>query len=250
MLCACAKSLPPVSTPPPSQDTDTVWQSYARSGAEPLSPFRTNMSLRYGEKGNTERVTGLLWGNTAKELRLDLTTGVGITVAKVWENDEQFLIYIPSEDIAYYHEGRQKPFFKVGVPIPLNTATLAYLLQGKYSTVFGTQYSSANTNTQNTHIQYTLTDNTMAGTLELTPLGLPIRWTEAQKNGWQLDFTYQDNTTLPHKLTMTHIGTKKQAIVFVKSQNNLNTPFTQEQMQLILPHGTQLLPLETLRKNK
>ncbi len=243
-LCACAKTAP--SPTMLSQDHEDNWQSYLQSGQKNIGPFRTQMSLRYGSNDDTRRVTALLWGNDTKELRLDVNAGIGVNVAKILENSNSFLVFVPREEVAYYHEGTQKPLFNAGVPIPFNLQQLAQIIQGQYSLVFGTQRANSVSpnNTGENESRFILKNSTFAGILALNSQGLPTSWQEQNKQGWKLILGYKDNSLQPYKLTMTHATTGKRAILLIKEREVALSHFTDEQMRLTLPSNISILPLE------
>ncbi len=240
-LCACAKSVPAPSIS--FEDSEKHWQRYVDSGAINIGPFRTQMSLRFGVEGNTRRVTAILWGNNHEELRLDVNAGIGVSVAKIYESEQVFLIYAPREDVAYIHHGTQKPLFQAGVPIPFNLHQLTQIIEGKYSAVFGTKRNT-NPSQENQINSFTLIDTPFAGTLTLNTQGLPVFWQEQDKQGWSLSLGYNEHELLPYKMTMEHKKTGKRAILLIKNRELSLAPFTAEQMRLILPSNISVLPLE------
>ncbi len=256
-LCACAKA--PLT--PVSHDTDALWTNYAKTAQNVTTPFRTQLSLRYGFEGDTDRVQALLWGNTAKKLRLDITAGVGITVAKIYEDEKIFTLYVPNEETAYVHEGAQKPLFNVGVPMPLGLHHLTLILQGHYASVFGLNHSNTPLAPKDTTIPqefladlpedavaYHVNDGDFAGTLVLNSLGLPVFWQEEASKGWAMSLWYKDNTTLPYKIDIKHIRSERKAVLIIKERASDLDLFTSTQMRLIYPEDTQILPLEELQE--
>ena len=125
MASACARQ---PSTVPPADSADR-WQAFvARSGAVKEAPYLLNASLRFGTEGDTRRVTALLWGNDSRSLRMDVMAGIGAVVAKIWESGDEFLVYSPTENRAFFHQGSNKPLLRVGVPVPFALDELAALL--------------------------------------------------------------------------------------------------------------------------
>ncbi len=242
-LCACAKTVPTPSISP--ENSEKSWHSYAASGTRDIGPFRTQMSLRFGVEGNTRRVTAILWGNNHQELRLDVNAGIGVSVAKIFENEQVFLIFVPREEIAYMHEGTQKPLFKAGVPMPFNLHQLTQIIEGRYSAVFGTKRDPNHNQEANANnLVFKLIDSPFAGTLTLNTQGLPVSWQEQDKQGWNLSLGYNDNELLPYKITMMHKDTGRRAILLIKDRELSLAPFTAEQMRLIIPSNIAILPLE------
>ena len=124
MASACARQ---PSTVPPADSADR-WQAFvARSGAVKEAPYLLNASLRFGTEGDTRRVTALLWGNDSRSLRMDVMAGIGAVVAKIWESGDEFLVYSPTENRAFFHQGSNNPLLRVGVPVPFALDELAAL---------------------------------------------------------------------------------------------------------------------------
>ena len=145
LACACARQPSTADLGPEAQARlENRWQKFtAVSDAAPLAPYRLQMSLRFGTEGDTRRVTALFWGNSGRQLRLDVMAGVGAVVAKILEDGQHFLVYSPGENKAYFYQGAAKPLLKVGVPVPFDLGHLADLLNGRYAAVFGAEHTAA-----------------------------------------------------------------------------------------------------------
>lgn len=247
LLCACAKQ-PPQPGAPEGEDASILarrWRAYADAGAEARAPYRLQLSLRFGEEGNTRRVTALLWGNGGRELRLDVMAGVGTVVAKILEDGRHFLVYAPLENKAYFHQGAASPLLRVGVPVPFGLSRLTALLTGHYRAAFGDSHAGAEMLSDGM-ARYAL-EGTPGGSLSLNAAGLPVAWNESGANGWRMEILYDDGAPpLPRRLTLTH-GSGKRAILLVKERERPGTPFTPEQMRLTFPEGAPLLPLSQYR---
>lgn len=254
-LCACARQ-PQPGTLAEQADAARVWERYLAvcdAANAPLAqkPYRLQMSLRYGTEGDTRRVTALLWGNGDDSLRLDVAAGVGVTVASILEDGEQFMVYAPNDHRAYFHYGAQKPLVNVGVPVPFGVGDLAALLNGRFGAVFGTQRDGQPRSTLKGNIVYAVEGGHTPGSLELDAQGLPLLWRDADgSKGWTLTIAYDDNTPpLPRKLEITHAKGQR-AIVLVKERNYPAVPFTEEQLRLTIPEGTPVLPLRQFRQGQ
>ncbi len=256
-LCACAKG----GLGPVNPDADATWKSYAQSAHNVTTPFRNQLSLRYGVEGSTDRVQALLWGNSSETLRLDISASVGLTVAKILEDTEEFILYIPQEEVAYLYKGAEKPLFHVGVPMPLRLNHLALLLQGHYASVFGLAFEgkpmpinqtdiflAAQEELPPTAVGYVLDEGDFRGTLVLDSVGLPLFWQEDSTTGWTIAMHYKEHETLPYKLEINHLASERKAVLIVKERASDLDLFTQEQMRLIFPKETKQLPLEDLQK--
>lgn len=253
-FAGCARA-PMRGAPAPAPLAVSTWQayeSYVAATRLEASPYRLEASLRYDVDGDGHRVVALIWSNGGSTLRLDIMAGIGATVAKIRETDDTFLAYSPNEHKAYYHQGAGKALFSFGVPVPFSVTDLAALLDGQFGAVFASQYTGEPTLVTEGGIAYTLAGARTKGTLEVSPEGLPVRWTDATPGGWNLDIAYPspDASTaapLPKKLTFTH-GKGYTAILLVKDRERLAIPFTDEQLGLQLPDDTAVLPLRTLSR--
>lgn len=233
LLCACGQKMTPPSEVPEASIAER-WQKMQAMGDN--QPWRLQLSLRFGSEGDTRRVTALLWGNNEDSMRLDVQAGVGATIAKAVSEGDSFLLYSPQENKAYWHEGDNRPLLRIGIPLPFTLAQLADILNGRYGRVFGTNYLKAEA-AGSQLIAYTL-EKKPGGQLELDAAGLPQKW---QGKDWRLTFSYADSY-LPKSLRFT-AKNGKLAILLIKARETPKAPFTPAQMELVLPQGTEMLPL-------
>ncbi len=272
-LCACSKTVPAPqpAAPTPSEEVipeqapkksngEIFWEKYLQSYDIPMKPFRTQLALRYGSEGKTDRVNGLLWGNDEKEMRLDLSAGVGITGAKIYEGSRQFVVFMPQEKRAYRYVGAEKPLFSVGVPMPLGLAHLSLLLSGHNAKVFGETHTENITLKQTKFPSdvladmpkdaeaYTLTNAAFAGILVLDSEGLPHYWQAEDEKGWNIEFNYKSKQKLPFRIIINHNSTKQKALLLIREREKDVKPFTGVKLKLILPRNTPISPLTDLGK--
>lgn len=244
-LCACAR---PVTTPVEqlSGDNMQAWERMRLLSGEQKDPYRLRLSMRFGEEGNTRRMTGLLWGNGEDAFRLDVMAGVGTTVAMISENGDKFQAYVPQEKKAYFQEGRPAPLLKVGVPVPISFSQLAHLLTGRYTEVFDQEPASARAGGSGETI-YTL-GGPLAGELAISPSGAPALWRQ-QNGGWVLELTHgEDSPFLPNSLRLRNVN-GKMAVILVKERETPQAPFIPAQLGLALPPGTPVLPFSQFKTN-
>ncbi len=248
LLQGCAPRVAP-GVPAPADQADAAWHAYrswAQGNDADAGPFRLNASLRYktGEHDGN-RVVALLWSNGEVPLRLDIMAGIGATVARIREDDTTFLAYSPNENKAYYHNGDGRALLSFGVPVPFSVPDLAYLLNGRFGRVFDDARADARL-VADGGIAYTLPRGRVRGMLELSPEGLPRRWTDTlpgdTQPGWDMRIDYDDAAPpLPRKITITH-AKGYSAILLVKERERPQA-FTGEQLGLELPEGAEVLPL-------
>ncbi len=233
------------------------WQGFvARANAEEINtgPFRIAASLRYTpHSGESARVSALLWGNGSAAnpypLRLDLIAGVGNVVAKIREDEGSFLAYAPSEHTAYFHPRNQRTLVSFGVPIPLGISDLTLLLTGRSGELFlpgdgpiRTAMPAEFTSTDK-GFAFTVRGAEVSGILELSSSGIPLSWREEHREGWTITFEPGAKNPLePHRLRIEH-PRGDSALIVVKEITHLDTPFTEAQLDLVLPPGTENRPL-------
>ncbi|MBQ7606476.1 MAG: hypothetical protein IJU76_00590 [Desulfovibrionaceae bacterium] len=220
-----------------SADPKARWQEYL-ADKKTTGPFRLTMSLRLGTKGDTRRVTALLWGNDATTLRLDVMAGIGSTIAKVRSTPTSFLLVAPVDKKAFAHNGTNQPRLKLGgIPLPLSVQNVAAILNGSYTEAFGTEYT-AHEEGKNGAVRYSLA-GPLPGSLELDGNGNPHIW--RGNGGWIMTMVY-DETKKPVKLEL-HKGGGEQFVLFVKEREETQT-FTDDQLSLAVPPSFPILPLK------
>ncbi|MCR5814137.1 MAG: hypothetical protein K6G15_06565 [Desulfovibrio sp.] len=216
-----------------------LWQSYLDQKPD-SAPFRLSLSLRIGKKGDSRRVTALLWGNNTQVLRLDVLAGVGATLAKVSQKPNDFLLVAPVDSKAYWHHGSSRPRLKLGVPLPLSLPDLANLLTGQEKDVFGTSYLRLEKAEQG--LAFVL-DDPLPGLLVLDAAGHIRCFDQRPLNhgqGWKIDFV-RDAAQALVKLDLTnHKG--ERLLLLVKNREQPEA-FSEAQLNLEVPPGYPLLPL-------
>lgn len=235
-LCACART---GQIPSETGNAAQIWQKMLAANAED-GPYRLQFSLRFGEEGNTRRVTGLLWGNDDSSLRMDIMAGVGAVLAMMADSPDRFLLYAPREHKAYEHNGPEKPLLKVGMPLPFNMAQLAALLNGHYAAVFGIKPESSEERDGNYLYQL---DTPPGGQLALNADGCPESWKQTG-DGWVLEIAY-DDSKLPRQLKLS--SGNRRAIIVVKERERPAQPFDNARMALEIPANTPVLPLSSYK---
>lgn len=240
-LFGCARA---PMTPVEEGAATRIWNEMEAWSAQAQGPYRLQLSMRFGKEGDTRRVTAILWGNGENSMRLDVMAGVGATLARIAEAGDDFLVYVPRENKAYIHQGANHPHLKIGVPLPFDLAQLADILTGRFAQVFGSEPGQGSM-LANGNASYELT-GTLAGALEITPDGSPISWSQ-KSGGWRFDLAYdEDAPHLPKSMKIVNRdGTR--AIILIKERETVSSPFSPDQLKLVPPAGTPLLPIEQLK---
>ena len=227
---------------PASDATWRAYQAYASARGSDHDPYRLGGSLRFGTPGDTRRVTLLLWSNGYLPIRLDVMAGVGAIAARIRETQDSFTAYSPNENKAIVHEGPQRIQLNFGKPVPFALRDFSALMRGRFHEVFGAAEGLNPQALPNGDIAYTLSGGLLAGTLELRPDGLPVRWSEA--DGWTMDIGYEDgNPPLPYKFKLVHPGGYT-AILLVKDRQKPDARFADGQLALDIPAGTAIEPIK------
>lgn len=252
VLCAaCAPRR--TATGPGGEEAMLAWQRFtARASAAEVNtgPFRVAASLRYTDQNNdSTRVSALLWGNGHADspypLRLDLIAGVGNVVAKIREDERVFLAYSPGDNTAFTHSRGRSTLVSFGVPIPLGLSDLTLILTGRCGELFLPEMDFKPTEYSVTDEGYafTIQHAPLPGVLEISRNGAPLSWREPDKNGWRISFDPDDAHPLqPQKLRISH-PKGYSALIVVRENTRLSTPFTDSQLGLILPPDVQHRPL-------
>ncbi len=269
---------PGVVTPPlniASAGEKGVWDRYLKiaNGNAPAC-FRLEGSLRYNDPDNKgHRVSFYIWSNGEYPYRMDAMAGFGSTVLSARESNGEFLAYTPKNEKAFSHKGWQMPRFVLpglGLPLPLTIANLAELLEGRYANLFGLEYAHAQPASAKdfssldenfSGYAYSLTRGPLYGMLVLDEAGRPCLWQEEGLAGWSIEMEYEEEAvasgvasaglvpgkpeTLIKKLTIKH---KKNynAVLIVKERENPAERFTDSQLAILIPEGTEVLPVKRL----
>ena len=244
LAAACASrnetSIPAVM-PVPADAALAAWErfeDYSTARSSEDGPFRLQCSLRYTNQGEGRRVTAIIWGNGDLPLRLDVTS-MGVLAGRIRQDASELLIHSPREDKAWMHRGGQQAFLAFGLPVPLTLPDVVALLQGRYLDVFGLAEGVDPVQAGN-DIRYRLENGALPGTVTLTPEGLLTNWQEAP-GGWNLDIAYSGTPPLPETLEIDH-PEGRHAVLTVTERESVE-PFSDSQLALILPPGTDLANL-------
>lgn len=225
-----------------------AWQLFSSRGkGQKDSPFRIEASLRYsGPNISSVRVSSILWGNGQSRdpypLRLDLTAGLGTVVAKVREDINTFVAYVPQEKTAYISSKNNKSLISFGVPIPLSLGELSLLLTEQNGHLFLPQKEPETmpqvVGVTPEGICFDITNARLSGIIELAPNGALLSWKEHKASGWSVHFENNKNNSLElKKVTITH-PKGYEAIITIKEFSLLKHSFSSSQLDLLLPAGT------------
>ncbi len=245
------------------QSAGQVWQNFCARSAlaeQTAAPYRINASLRYDTpQKDGHRVIIYLWGNAGPQkqvqypIRLDVQAGIGVMAARIREDEQLFMAYIPQEEKAYYNPEGSRAMFNFGLPLPFTLADLSLLLNGRYAELFlrrptappftmpGNISVGASGN-----LVFKLDPGQFTGSLELDTQGNLVAWRE-KPGGWLMELEQAEPGSGfdgygPRRVKFSHPG-GYEAIIVLKEREYAGQPFTPEQLELILPPETSLFPL-------
>lgn len=231
MLSGCAGQAP---KPMNYAEAENYWQKFIET--KPSSPYRLELSLRLGLKGDTRRVTALLWGNDSTTIRLDAMAGVGSIVAQIFSDSQNFLVVAPTESLAYTHTGSNQPLLKIGgLPLPLSLHNLTDILTGHAAKVFGQSHGEVKTQNKGL-LSYKLLEK-MPGEITLDAKGRLVGW---NSSSWTMQVEYDEQDCLSRLSLENHKG--ERTILTVRDRAKV-APFTLAQMSLTIPNGFKIKPL-------
>ncbi|SBV94649.1 conserved exported hypothetical protein [uncultured delta proteobacterium] len=251
-LGACARSTDTLRTPADPVVAQTLWSRFTHSAqrAQKADPFRLNATLYYSGKEDSQRVTVYFWGNGENEsplpLRLDILMGPGSVMAAIREDSGGLSIYVPRDKTVYQaDEGNLLAF---DLPVPFSLADLSALVTGKFADLFAPPEADAEDvirsamQGDNGAVVYHLPEAPLPGRVTLDENALPVAWSDGEN--WTLTIEYwPDSTrTTPRKLYIKH-AEGREATLIVRELDHPK-PFTVKQLDLTVPQGTRLAPLE------
>lgn len=269
----CAPKQPPSPVPAPAPEPEkapdtqadkpvdkgaAIWEAFQARAASATflsGPFRISGTLRYtDDKGETQRVSSLLWGNgkaaTPYPLRLDLLAGVGTVVAKVREDKNSFLAYVPGEKRAYLMEGEDRTLASFGVPVPLSLGDLTQLLTGLPGALFLDRNAEEKAPGAPEYVLtgrgavFQIPGAPLPGMLELSESGVPLGWKEKGGKGWSIALEPGGKNPLqPQKARVLHPAGYS-ALIVVKEIARVSPPYSPDQMGLDTPPDTEVERLD------
>ncbi len=261
MISACTpKTAPPLSDAQSAAKATAAWRAFAdrsEKAAAGKGPYRMIASLRYDNNNEGHRVTGYLWGNgDARDkygatslfpIRLDLISSVGTSVAKIREDEKNFIAYDPNDNKAYTYDEENRALTSFGVPVPFDLSALVLLLNGRYAEFFMPDHEEGNW-PQPEFIRFAPEDgvvfNMGHGELEIGPDGMPRRWEQHRasqgKTGWIMEITPSPKASSgPLRVSLTH-PEGYEAVITVKERTRPDRMFKTEQLNLDLPKDVKL----------
>lgn len=247
--CAAGRVDTPVFTT--RDNAVETWQRFLNfsENAEAMTgPFLISANLHYAGDEGSQRLSAYFWGNggagNAWPLRLDIMGGMHNIMAAIREDGRYFTAHIPGDNAVYVAPQGTGSLEAFGVPVPFSLADLSLLLTGRFDRFFlngspGVPPASPVPTgflfelPAEGHVRF-------PGTLIISPVGLPLAWSEAGGTGWNLDIEYPADSTrpLPRRLVFRHHDGKK-ATVVIRSLERVEK-FSDTRLELEIPAGTEM----------
>lgn len=226
-----------------AQERWDTFQNRMQAGREGPLQFQAKASLNYASPSSSHRVVLDFYGSTDLPLRLDLTAGIGATIA-LWREDAiDFTAYVPDEKTAFHFPDSKQGMAAFGLPLPYGLQDLAQLITGRWSALVPEEYESAvavNENRPEGPIRYTLRGP--GGTFQLTldEEALPAAYTSPGAGSWELTFSNVEKGPAgmtPGRIRMVRSPQEK-ALLTLKELTLRDEPWPDDALALELPPGT------------
>lgn len=211
--------------------------------------FNASLTFKYNTPENSGyRLSAYLWSNITPNnihpVRADLQGMLGSTVAKIREDNHYFVIYDLKENTGYITTDVSKAMFSLGIPMPFTLGNLSLALTGRYVDFLGINGEKPAPKLKNTTINnesifsIAQQDGTVIN-LILDQYGRPVLWQSNDSYGMKIEFLYNSNNeaNAPEQINI-NMNKDYSCSITIKSLKKLNTPFTPEQLDLIIPEGT------------
>jgi hypothetical protein len=126
----CAPVKVPVDRPP-----EAVWNEFQRGmpGFSPEQSFLISASITFITPDQRNRIQASIWGFMGCPIRMDLSAGLGQTIAMWYEDDQLWEAYFPGENMKYVHHDGSMGASMLGYPTPLDLRQTTMVLLGDFS---------------------------------------------------------------------------------------------------------------------
>lgn len=213
----------------------------ARDGAGILAAG----SLNYSGGGQSHRLTLRLWGAPELPLRLDLAAGIGSTVAMLREESGGWVGYFPSEGAAYASKSALFGQRSLGLDLPFTLRELAGLALGTYRGFAPARYEAAEP-AEDGGTRYELPSGGNVAGLTLDAQGRPVVFAgRLRGRNWTMTLSRhgEDPAAPPARIDIA-LEPDVRAVLRIKRLERRATPWPDAALELPLPPGTAVTPLE------
>ncbi|MBN2141240.1 MAG: hypothetical protein JW718_09580 [Desulfovibrionaceae bacterium] len=250
-LCGCGpKSLTGPDFSGPAQAWQWFRQAYCRP-APRASGILTEASFYYFKGNKTNRTTLRFWGDLDLPLRLDVSAGVGTSLAFFREDADGLLAYYPDKGQAFSHADPIKAARCLSLPLSFSLKDLAALLSGDLAGFAPESFDRAGPAPGKGYAFGFRTGRVRELTLDR--LGRPATLRGEGNGGpgasgpWELTFSYPLDASsarvLADRLTLVMAEGAK-GVLRIKGREFKARPWPASSLALRLPQGTNLRLLD------
>lgn len=246
LMAGCASKQP--GAPVAADEAKTVFAAF-RTGLAPSQPapaFSLSGSMSFSRGNRSGRLNYRLYGDYGRLVRLDLTTAVGGAYASLFEDEREFIAFIPARNTVYRHADTRQGAAKLGMPLPFSLRELAALTSGRYEALVPDRFAAAKKTADG--YQYAFSGSARFSSLTLDFAGVPRHLVGVGVEPWKIDF--EDAEAAPglaapvaRKLTLTTPGGAT-LIVRVKSLQARPSPYPAADLELPVPPNAVERPLD------
>lgn len=226
-----------------AQERWATFQDRIRTGRKGPLDFQAMASLNYASPSSSHRVVLDFYGSTDLPLRLDLTAGIGATIALWREDSKGFTAYVPKDETAFHFPDSREGMAAFGLPLPYGLQDLAQLITGRWSVLVPAEYESAmavNKDRPEGPIRYTLQGPGGSFQLTLDEEALPAAYTSPGAESWELTFSDVEKGPAgltPGRIRMVRTPQEK-ALLILKELTLRDETWPDDALTLELPPGT------------
>jgi hypothetical protein len=257
LLSGCPNPLAPVADEELGRESWHNFSSLSSAARQSSSPYNTSLALRVTLPEERYILGAYVWSNGAQDgpIRLDLQNTVGSTVAKLKEESDYFLFFDIKNNVVSVSDNPAGALPSLGIPMPFTLADLSALLNGRYQNFFTGSLKERPAlygTTQDRQSIFNIEEGSRPGRLTLDARGYPVKW--ESERGWRMELSYQDVTSLVANVTplpgpdlIRVSGNNDYSIsIQVKSLKKLPKPFTEAQLELLIPSSASVRELKDM----
>lgn len=230
------EELPP--TPPSEAEAMLLWESFIKQSTIETKPYAYSGSFRFGYDKDTRRVNYILWGNNEELLRLDIRAGIGTSIAKIEETDENIKVYLEYEENAHkvMGEDRAQYWHRLGMPFPISFRELSHVLHGQFAKILPQieleEIEFAEKKSMEEKYLFKFKSSSFSGTLRLNEKGELVEC--ITDDFWKITVEYFENA--PYRVDIVSLADGYKAILLIK-ERKYPDPYKEEALKLRLPEG-------------
>ena len=239
---------PAMEVPQPGLSAKAVWKRFQE--IQPETPFldrgcRLKASLHFFSPQQSQRIVLDLWGNYALPLRLNFKAGFGKTFALWRVGAERWLGYVPQHQKAYTHPDSRIGVRRMGVESPFDIQELLFLLSGHWDGLIPSEYQTGRYAAEAGY-RFTFPPEERIREIILDRSGLPMAMRGGGRIEWSIEFAKyveQQGRMIPFRVHLQN-DRQEEVLIAIKDIEPLREPWPADKLELSLPQGTLVVPLD------